>query len=95
MFKLHQIKGVDKLLFTNSHPIYKSKNGEVFSLEKDLPIKILDKVYELYVYKDIIFYQENNLNNLYIKCGGKEKEIVGEFSLKGAFYSNDTYIYIY
>ena len=95
MFKLHQIEEVDKLLFINSYPIYKLKNGEVFSLEKDLPIKILDKVYELYVYKDIIFYQENNLNNLYIKDGDKEKEIVGEFSLKGAFYSNDIYIYIY
>ena len=65
MVKLHQIEEVDKLLFINSYPIYKLKNGEVFSLEKDLPIKILDKVYEFYVYKDIIFYQENNLNNLY------------------------------
>ena len=94
MVKLHQIEEVDKLLFINSYPIYKLKNGEVFSLEKDLPIKILDKVYEFYVYKDIIFYQENNLNNLYIKDGDKEKEIVGEFSLKGAFYSNDIYSYI-
>jgi len=37
MFKLHQIEEVDKLLFINSHPIHKLKNGEVLSLEKICP----------------------------------------------------------
>lgn len=89
------IKDVEKISIFSDGILYKSSKNELFSLKEESVI-LLDKVYDYEVFNQSIFYQESNLEALYIlNLYFQKKEFIsGIFSLRGAFHINENNIYI-
>lgn len=92
--KLNQIEEVETVLAADLI-VYRLKNGELYYIDNK-PIKIIDSVFSYSLKNENVFLQEENLGSL-IKVNLADfhtLKVDGEFSLRGAFFIGDKYIYI-
>ncbi|EKB56732.1 hypothetical protein HMPREF9699_01461 [Bergeyella zoohelcum ATCC 43767] len=89
------IKDIEKNSVFLDYVLCKSNKNKLYLLDKEKSF-VLNNVYDYDIFNETIFYQENNLESLYLLNLYTENEITinGVFSLRGAFHINEDNIYI-